>query len=154
MFVVDCQLFDDSFLLATSTLCTYCVALTSFIYVPYHMAHLSSTPQWARSPGALSLATKITLVVANRTPGVLLGVFTGAVAIVLFGFAMYHLYLVWSDITTYEEHKWDVSYYMSLTYARVRWTKTNFVFDCETITALSAHGSSCSAVSSARKRCY
>jgi hypothetical protein len=55
----------------------------------------------------LPFAARVPLVISQHVGAAILGVFTGAVAIVLFCFAMYHLTLIAKNITTYEEYKWD-----------------------------------------------
>lgn len=96
------------FLFSTSALCGYCAYLTAFVFVPWHLQGLSVPSQFARSTGsAVPMATKVFFVVAQNIVPACLGVFCAAVSLVLFCFAVYHLSLIYSNITTYEEYKWE-----------------------------------------------
>jgi hypothetical protein len=98
-----------AFLLSTATLCLYCVVL-AYVVLQFHYTHTLRAPRWAppnTDPYRLPLSQKLLMCTADNILVVCLALFTGVIAIVLYSFAAYHLSLVWSNTTTYEEFKWE-----------------------------------------------
>lgn len=98
-----------AFLLSTATLCLYCVVLAFFV-LQYHYGNTLRAPRWApphTDPYRLPTPQKLLMCFADNVLVVCLGLFTAVIAFVLYAFAIYHLSLVCTNVTTYEEFKWD-----------------------------------------------
>lgn len=97
-----------AFLLSTSALCALCVYLGAVVLL-YHYRHTIKAPRWAphSDPQLLTAGTKALICFSDNVMVACLVIFCGVIAFVLFAFAMYHIALIWSNITTYEEIKWD-----------------------------------------------
>jgi hypothetical protein len=97
-----------AFLLATAALCALCVVLGGAVLL-HHYRHSLKPPRWSphSDPQLLATGTKLLICFADNVLLAALAIFCAVIAFVLFAFALYHLSLIWSNITTYEEIKWD-----------------------------------------------
>jgi hypothetical protein len=97
-----------AFLFSTSALCALCVYLAGSVLV-YHFRYTLKPPRWSpqSDPQLLTTGTKLLLCFSDNVLVACLGIFCAVIAFVLFAFGIYHLSLIWSNVTTYEEIKWE-----------------------------------------------